>query len=273
MNSRIALTAICLMLLISAASAEGIGNQITVNVHKEAEGNCLTGEVLVIQDVAVAASVEGNYNTVEQNVDLYANYNDLAETEGQLTTLTQQAIVVGNISGNSNNLNQNLLMNACDNDLTNSNLSQKATQNAYIQGNYNDVTQSTYVDSHDNVLTQSDLSQFSALKASVYGNHIIVDQSAEQQVEFDSLTGSTMWQLIEMPSLIIGSGHNTTQHAKEYSSGNCFTAGAVKGQKILSAINPFGVKNSANHDITLKYTDSSMTGGTFVQESKVISKP
>lgn len=273
MYNRIALVAISLMLLISAASAAGIGNQISVSIHKEAEGNYATGEVLIVQDVDVAANVEGNYNTVEQNVDLYANFNTLEGTEDQPTTITQQAIVVGNISGNSNNLNQNLLMNACNNKLASSNLSQKAAQNADILGNYNDVSQSTYVDSHDNVLTLSDLGQFSALKSFVYGNRNIVDQSAEQLVECDSLTGSKMWQLIEMPSSIIGSKHNTTQHAKEYSKGNRFTAGAVKGQKILSAISPFGAKNSGNHDITLKYTDSSMTGGTFVQESKVISKP
>jgi hypothetical protein len=273
MNHRIISIVIGMMLLISAASAAGIGNQISVSIHKEAEGNCVDGEAFIIQDVDVAANVEGNYNTVEQNVDLYANYNDLVATGDQPTVLTQQAIVRGNISGNYNSLNQNLLMNACNNDLTDSKLSQKATQNADIIGNYNDVSQSTYVDSHGVVLTQSDLRQVSALNTFVYGNRNIIDQSAEQLEEFDSLTGSTMWQLIEMPSSIIGSGHNTTQHAKEYSKGNCFTAGAVKGQKILSAISPFGVKNSGNHDITLKYTDSSMTGGTFVQESKVISKP
>jgi hypothetical protein len=151
-------------------------------------------------------------------------------------------------------------------------MSQKATQQVDIIGNYNDVSQSTYVDSHDNVLTLSDLGQFSALKSFVYGNHNIVDQSAEQQVEYDSLTGSKEWQLIEMPSSIIGSGHNLTQHAREYSKRNSFTAGAVKGQKISAAAIPYGVKNSAVHDITLKETDSSITGSTFIQEAKVVSK-
>jgi hypothetical protein len=273
MNNRIALIAVGLMLLISTAAAEGIGNQISVSVHKEAEGNYINGEVVVIQDVDVAANVEGNYNDVEQNVDLYANFNDLVGTEDQPTTLIQQAIVVGNVSGNNNSLSQNLLMNACDNDLTSSNLSQKATQKADIIGNYNDISQSTYVDAHDVTLTQSDLSQLSALTTFVYGNYNVADQCAEQLVEYDSLTGSKEWQLIEMPSLIMGSKHNLAQNAKEYSKRNSFTAGAVKGQRILAAVNPFGVKNSGNQDITLKYTDSSMTGGTFVQESKVISKP
>jgi hypothetical protein len=272
MNNRTALIAVGLMLLISTAAAEGIGNQISVSVHKEAEGNYINGEVTVIQDVAVAANVEGNYNDVEQNVDLYANFNTLVGTEDQPTTLIQQAILTGNVSGNYNNLSQNLLVNACNNDLTSSNLSQKATQKADIIGNYNDVSQSTYVDAHDAVLTLSDLSQLSALTTFIYGNHNVVDECAEQLTEHDSLTGSKMWQLIEMPSLITGSGHNLTQNTKEYSKGNSFTAGAVKGQKILAAVNPFGVKNSAIHDITLKETDSSMTGGTFIQESKVISK-
>jgi len=270
MNHRIISIVVGMMLLISAASA-GIGNQISVNIHKEAEGNYATGEVLIVQDVDVAANVDGNYNTVEQNVDLYANFNTLEGTEDQPTTITQHVIVTGNVTGNSNKLNQNLLMNACNNDLTNSNMSQKATQITDIIGNYNDVSQSTYVDSHDNVLTLSNLGQFSALKSFVYGNRNIVDQCAEQQVEYDSLTGSKMWQLIEMPSSIIGSKHNLTQSAKEFSKRNCFTAGAVKGQKILAAAEPFGVNNTAKHDITLKETDSSMTGGTFIQESKVIS--
>jgi hypothetical protein len=272
MHNRIVSIVVGIMLLISTASAAGIGNQISVNIHKEAEGNCGTGDVLIVQDVDVITNVDGNYNNVEQNVDLYANFNSLEGTEDQLTTITQQAIVVGNVSGNYNSLNQNLLVNACNNDLTNSNLSQKATQQAEIEGSYNDVSQSAYVDSHDNTLTLSDLTQFSAIKSTVYGNHNIVDQSAEQQVEYDSLTGSTEWQLIEMPASIIGSGHNLTQFTREYSARNSFTAGAVKGQKILAAAQPFGIKNSAYHDIKLKYTDSSMTGGTFVQESKVISK-
>ncbi len=272
MDTRIISIVVGIMLLVSTASAAGIGNQISVNIHKEAEGNCGTGEVLIVQDVDVITNVEGNNNNVEQNVDLYANFNSLEGTEDEPTTITQEAIVVGNVSGNYNNFNQNLLMSACNNDLTNSNLHQKATQQAEIEGSYNDVSQSTYVDSHDNALTFSDLNQFSAIKSFVYGNHNIVDQSAEQQVEYDSLTGSTEWQQIEMPASIIGSGHNLTQFAREYSARNCFTAGAVKGQKILEAANPFGIENSADHDITLTETDSSMTGGKFVQESKVISK-
>lgn len=272
MDNRIVSIVVGIMLLMSTVSAAGIGNQISVNIHKEAEGNCGTGEVLIIQDVDAATNVDGNYNTVEQNVDLYANFNDLEGTEGQLTTITQQAIIVGNVSGNSNNLNQNLLMNACNNDLTNSDLSQKATQQAEVEGSYNDISQSMYVDSHDNALTLSDLTQSSAINTFVYGNHNIVDSSAEQLIEYDSLTGSKEWQQIEMPSSFIGSGHNLTQYAREYSARNCFTAGAVKGQKILEAANPFGIKNSANHDIKLTETDSSMTGGQFVQESKVVSK-
>ncbi len=272
MDNRIISIVVGIILLISAASAAGIGNHITVSVHKEAEGNCATGEVLLIQDVDVAANVEGNYNNVEQNVDLYANFNNLEGTEGQLFTLAQQAVVVGNVTGNGNSLNQNLLMNACNNDLTNSNLSQRATQKADILGSYNDVSQSTYVDSHDNVLTLSSLDQLSSLSTLVNGNYNIVDSSAEQHVECDSLTGSKEWQTIDMPSLVVGSYHNLTQHSSEVSKGNRFTAGAVKGQKISATAVPFGAKNSAIHNITLKETDSSMTGSTFIQQSNVISK-
>ncbi len=272
MKNCIALITVGLMLSISIAASAGIGNHITVSVHKEAEGNCATGAVLLFQDVDVAANVEGNYNNVEQNVDLYANFNDLEGTEGQPTTLTQQAVVVGNVTGNGNNLNQNLLMNACNNDLTSSNLSQRATQKADILGSYNDVSQSTYVDSHDNVLILSNLDQLSAVSTLVNGNYNIVDSSAEQYVECDSLTGSKEWQLIDMPSLVAGSYHNLTQHSSEFSKRNIFTAGAVKGQKISATAVPFGAKNAAIHNITLKETNSSMTGSTFIQESNVISK-
>lgn len=272
MNNRVPLIAVGLMLLISAAAADGIGNQISINIHKEAEGNYVTGDAIIVQDVDVITTVDGNYNFVEQNVDLYINANALEGTEDQSASISQHALVMGNITGNRNILNQNLIMSACNNDLEESDLSQKVTQKADIQGSDNDVSQSMFVDSHDNDLTQSDIEQSSTMKALVAGNFNDVDQSAEQRIEYDSLTGSKEWQLIEMPATIIGSKHKLTQYAKEYSARNCFTANAVKGQRILEAANPFGIKNSANHDITLTETDSSMTGGKFVQESKVISK-
>jgi len=269
MNNSIVLIAVGLLLLISTAAADGIGNQISVNIHKEAEGNYATGEVLIVQDVEVITNVEGNYNIVEQNVDLFIDANTLMGTEEQPTSITQHALIVGNVSGNRNNLNQDLLMSSCNNDLEESDLSQKATQKAEIRGTGNYVSQSMSVDSHDNVLTQSDMEQSSTLKALIVGNYNTVDQSGEQQLEYNSLTGSKMWQLIETPAMILGSGNNLTQYAKMYAKRNDLTAGAVRGQKILETANLLGIDNSATHNITLKDTDSSMTGGVFVQKSSV----
>lgn len=272
MNSSIPIIAVGLMLLISMAAAEGIGNHISVNIHKEAEGNCATGETLIVQDVDVITNVDGDNNFVEQNVDLFLDANNLVGTEDRPASITQQALVVGNVSGNSNKLNQNLLMNACNNDLDKSNLSQKATQAAEIQGSYNDVSQSMYVDSSGNDATLSDIKQSSTIKTSILGNRNNVDQSADELVEDDCLTGSKIWQSIEIPATIVGSGHTLNQYANTTSINNSLTAGAVEGQKISEVAKPLGIRNSAKHNIVLTQANSSIIGRTFVQESSVISK-
>lgn len=272
MNNSIPLIAVCLVLLMSTAAAEGIGNQISVNIHKEAEGNCATGETLIIQDVDVITYVDGDNNYVEQNVDLFIDANNLEGTEDQPACITQQALVVGNVSGNSNTLNQNLIMNACNNDLDESNLSQKATQAAEIQGSYNDVMQNMLVDSCDNKATQSDIKQSSKIKTSIVGNRNIVDQSAEELVEDNCLTGSKIWQSIEIPAAILGSGHTLTQYANTSSINNRLTAGAVEGQKISEVAKPYGIRNSATHNVVLTQANGSIVGRTFVQESSVVSK-
>ncbi len=269
MNNGIAQIAVGLMLLISAAAADGVGNQISVNIHKEAEGNYITGEVHIVQDVDVITTVDGNYNFVEQNVDLFIDANALEGTEDQPTSITQHALIVGNVSGNRNILNQNLIMSACNNNLEGSDLSQKATQNAEIWGSDNAVSQSMFVDSHDNVLTQSDIEQSSTLKALIVGNYNTVDQSGEEQLEYNSLTGSKMWQLIETPAMIVGSGNDLIQYAKVYAKRNKLTAGAVRGQKITETANLLGIDNSAAHNIILTDADNSMTGGVFTQKSSV----
>lgn len=269
MNNSIALIAVGLMLLIPIAAADGIGNQITINIHKEAEGNCVTGDALIVQDVDVITTVDGNYNYVEQNVDLFIDANNLVGTKDQPTNITQEALVVGNVSGNRNTLNQNLIMSACNNDLEGSDLSQKATQKAEITGSDNYVSQGMLVDSHDNALTQSDIEQSSTLKVFIKGNYNNIDQSGEEQLEYNCLTGSRLWQIIEEPALVLGSGNNLIQYAKVYTKNDHLTAGAVRGQKILETANLYGIRNLANHNIALTDIDSSMTGGVFNQISTV----
>ncbi len=43
MMYRTALIAVGLMLLISAVAATGNGNQVSIDIYQEAEGNCATG--------------------------------------------------------------------------------------------------------------------------------------------------------------------------------------------------------------------------------------
>jgi hypothetical protein len=306
MNDRIASIAVGLMLLISAAATSGSGNQVSIDIHQEAEGNCVTGEVFIAQVTDAVAFVEGNNNYVEQDVGLYINDNTLMGTEEQPTSLTQFGFIVGNVTGNGNNLNQNLNMNAHNNRMTISNMCQEAAQKVEILGNNNDVSQSLSVDSYDNDLKVSEIGQFSLLKASVVGNDIIVDQSAQQQAEYNSLKGSKIWQktvgnvsaygnknsayqqiyqdaddnsltsstltqLIETRSPISGSGNSVNQYAKVYAKRNSLTAGAVEVQQILEVADILGIDNSVYHNIALRNTDNAMVGGVFVQESSVIT--
>lgn len=310
MNNRIASIAVGLMLLISAAAAIGNNNHISVNVHQEAEGNCVTGEAYIAQISDAVAFVEGNNNNIEQEVNLYITDNFLTGTEVMPSSITQFGCIVGNVTGNDNHLSQNIYLNAHNNHLTMGSMSQEAAQKADVLGNGNQVSQSTYADSNNDLLTQSNLRQFSLLKASdVTGNDNIVDQHIEQLTEYNSLTNSKVWQLAvgntssfgnknsaytrvcqdadndhltssemrqvaEVAFAIKGNGNRINQNSKYTKMSakrNSLAAGAAEVQQILEEINILGDDNAVSHDISLSKSDNSMTGGTFAQESKVIT--
>ncbi len=310
MNNRIASIAVGLMLLISTAAAIGNNNQISVNVHQEAEGNCVTGEAYIAQISDAVAFVEGNNNNIEQEVNLYINDNFLTGIEVMPSSITQFGCIVGNITGNDNHLSQNIYLNAHNNHLTMGSMSQEAAQKADVIGNGNQVSQNTYADSNNDLLILSNLRQFSLLKASdVTGNNNIVDQSIEQLTEYNSLTNSKVWQLAvgnsssfgnrnshylricqdadtnhltsselrqvsEVAFAIKGNGNRinpTSMYTKMSAKHNSLDAGATEFQQVLEEIDILGNDNTVSHDISLSKSDNTMTGGTFAQESKVIT--
>ncbi len=75
MNDCIAMLIAGSMLLVSIAAATGNGNQVSVDIYQETEGNCITGDVYIAQETYAIAYVLGNNNYVSQAIDAYANDN------------------------------------------------------------------------------------------------------------------------------------------------------------------------------------------------------
>jgi hypothetical protein len=307
MNDRLAMIAICLMMLISSASAVGNGNQVYVEIRQEAEGNTITGDVFIAQVMDAVAFVDGNDNYVEQIAGLYANDNDLVGTDDMPSSITQVGVLAANATGNGNQVEQELMLEAYRNCLTMAGLAQEATQKAEVAGNNNKISQSTFAGSYNNALTISDLAQFSVVKAScLVGNDNNVEQIVYQNSADNCLTGSQIWQqaygdastlgnensvyqeidqaanedaladsmmkqMVEVLSSISGNENDVSQAPMMEANENCLATNATHVQYIGESTSISGNGNYAAHDISLNGNENALTGVIFSQKSTVVT--
>ena len=269
MNDYISLLIVGSLLLVSAAAATGSNNQISVDIHQEAKGNCVTGNVYVDQETYAVANVQGDDNYVSQHIDAYADNNDLTGIKNLPAGITQICSIIGNITGNDNHLEQNMETNLRNNSIVESSISQLATQKAEIVGSDNSVYQSTSVDSCDNKLTLSSLSQSSSLGVSCSTcNNNWVDQRVSLSTNHSSLVGSKLWQVVTDSANLSGSKNNIDQQAT-ISSNNARLTCAVENQEILENANIHGSGNSVIHDLTLNGVTNKVVVGSLIQKANI----
>jgi hypothetical protein len=288
--------AIGLVLLVSAAAAEGNGNSLDTEVYSEAIGNSVTGNVTIAQITSSASDILGNDNEVDQYMDLIVTDNCLTNSlTGDGSTFAQMGTQDATATGCDKVLNQDIWLNANDNSFVNSDLSQAALQDAT-----GSATQITRTCARENTATASDIVQLSDLMArgksdqevdqkvgyncltgSSIGQQVVMDyiatgcanaayQDSLQYARYNSLTMSAIMQSNCISSAITGNDNNVEQLADAYSDDNCLTNARIV-QNINEIAESLGCNNDVKQDIILKNEDNSITGGLLIQKSTINS--
>ncbi len=286
--------AIGLALLVSAASADGVGNSITTEICSEAIGNCVTGNITIAQITSSAADITGCNNAANQYQALYAIDNDLTESRiGEGSTLAQMGIQTATVTSYDKVVNQDILLNAEENCLVNSDLTQVAKQAATssvtqitdVCASYNDATGSSIMQLSDvatrgttivdqnvdyNCLVDSELIQQADIDSITRGFGNAVHQDSIQDAQCNDLVMSALMQSNDMDATIIGTDNGVDQLAEAFSEDNCLV-GAEVIQSISEMAESEGCDNNINQDITVANGDNDIVGGLLVQDSTVIS--
>lgn len=246
------------LLLVSAAAATGNNNCVTVNVYAETVGDSITGANLA-QIVDATSFVAGSYNDVQQYIG--PDIKDMAEVtdedgyglfadgncitgSGKPTSLIQRADLVGNASGSYNCIEQQVNdLDAIDNSITSSNMTQWSTMNADAIGCYNDLGQYTESDAYENCLTLSDMKQIGNFDICAVGSYNCVDQDLCQEANGNSATLSNLWQQSAKVADILGCCNKVYQcNNLQLANDNCLT-GSLLDQMICESAQVTGTGN------------------------------
>lgn len=286
--------AIGMVLLVSAAAAEGIGNSIKTELSSEAIGNCITGDITVAQITSSAADITGCNNAANQYQDLYANDNHLTESgtdEGSV--FAQMAIQEATVTSYDKVVNQDISLNAEENCFVNSDLTQSAkqattssvTQTTDVCASYNDAIGSSIMQLSDilsrgtstvnqnvgyNCLLDSSIAQVADIDSSTRGFNNVVRQTSLQDAQCNDLVMSALTQYNYLAATITGNNNSVRQLAEAFSDDNCLT-GATVLQRINETAESLGCDNIVKQNTTLVNEDNSITGGHLVQRSIINS--
>jgi hypothetical protein len=203
-----------LMLLVSAAAAQGNGNTGAVMINEETTGMQITG-ANVAQIADVDANLMGNNILANQIVGLRIEEGDLTGQSDGKTNAIQAADLILNDTGNGNVDSQFVGIAQVENDLTIGNITQMTVLKADDMGNENVVDQSSsssigiffgFIES--NLLVNSDLKQTSILNACVNGNTNNAVQGVDQFIVDNTLTNSKFYQHADINANILGNENN-----------------------------------------------------------------
>jgi hypothetical protein len=206
--------ALGLMLLVSAAAAQGNGNTGIVAINEETTGMQITGAD-VAQIANVDANLMGNDILANQIVGLRIEDGDLTGQSDGKTNAIQTADLILNDTGNANVDSQFVGIAQIENDLTIGNITQMTVLQADDMGNENVVDQSssssigTFFGSVEpNVLANSELKQTSILNACVNGNINSAVQGIDQFIVDNTLTNSRTYEQANINANILGNNNN-----------------------------------------------------------------
>lgn len=270
---RIGTLAVGLVLLISAAAATGNGNTVSVDINQEVSGICIT-EGEIDQSTFAYSSVCGNYNEVDQEIDLYAEDSSLVGPSGPWgpeyleaqqsdmpiigaspATFSQEAAMIGNVTGSDNEVEQHIDLDSSKNCMTlgafhglGQTVFMGSFQEAEVVGCENKVEQDTYTDLDCNSITMAHLGQTSELLALVEGSSNEMEQEADQEVEENCIVNQDPYVLgwlnqeIETISCVLGSENEIETETEQEACLNSLT-NSVLQQSTKQAV---GVTGSYN---------------------------
>ncbi|MFB3766429.1 MAG: hypothetical protein ACE14P_14440 [Methanotrichaceae archaeon] len=293
------------LLLVSAAAATGNNNCVYTDVYQSASGNCITGGVNLAQITDASSFVLGNYNYVDQCLEIEANCNSLTASMDTMN-VAQRVDMVANATGCDNGLFQGADISLKDNCATDSNITQWAIQGADAIGSCNEINQWTESKIKDNCLTMGNMMQLSDFGVCATGNDNCIDQGLYQCASDNSLTGSSLWQQAAKVANVLGCYNVVDQgcnfQSAEYNcltgsmlnqiicenaqiTGNCNFAGqyadtsafcnSLVNAGMLQSINEEaimeGCDNEIYQNVCLNTDENCMTGGMLTQSSVISS--
>jgi hypothetical protein len=283
-----------MVLLVSAASATGVGNSLTTEICSEAEGNCITGDITLAQIASSSADITGCNNAANQYQDLFANDNCLTDSgtdEGSI--FAQMGTQEATVTNYDKVVNQDISLNAEENCFVDSDLTQQAkqattsgvTQTTDVCASYNDATGSSIMQLSDvltrgttvvdqnveyNCLVDSAIAQVADIDSSNKGFDNVIGQTSIQDAECNDLVRSALTQCNFLALTNVGNSNSLSQLAEASSEDNCLVD-ATALQSINETVESLGCDNIVKQDVNLENEDNSMTGGSLVQKSIVKS--
>lgn len=206
--------ALGILLFISAAAAQGNGNNVVVVANEATTGLSNTG-ANIAQVADINTNLMGNDILANQIASLMIeDGNILGQSDGK-TNVIQVANLMLNDTGSTNVDSQFVALDQDDNDLTIGNITQLTVLKADDIGNENSIDQSSSSSAGNffgfvepNSLTNSDLKQTSILDASVNGSNNNAVQSTDQFITDNTLTNSMLYEQADINANILGNENN-----------------------------------------------------------------
>ncbi len=206
--------ALGLLLLISAAVAQGNDNIARITVNEETTGMLITGANIAQMD-DLDANLMGNNIFANQVVGLMIEDGNLIGQSNGKTNAIQVADLMLNDTGNANDDSQSVGLAQVENDLTIGNITQITMLEADDIGNENSIDQTAHASTGTffglpgpNSLTNSELRQTSVLDACVNGNSNNAIQETNQFITDDILTSSNLYEQASINANILGNENN-----------------------------------------------------------------
>lgn len=203
-----------LMLLVSAAAAQGNGNTAIVTLNERTTNMQITG-ANVAQMADIDANLMGNDILANQIVGLRIEEGDITGQSNGKTNAIQVVDLILNDTGNANVDSQFVGIAQVENDLTTGNITQITTLQADDTGNENTIDQSSSSSAgiffgfiEPNLLVNSELKQTSILNAYVNGNTNNAVQGADQFIVDNTLTNSKIYEHANINANILGNENN-----------------------------------------------------------------
>ncbi len=298
---RIATLAVSLVLLISAAAATGNGNMISVDIDQDISDICVTYGV-TDQVTFAYSSVLGNFNDVDQEIDLSAEDCSLVGPSGPWgvgylerlqsgipiigaspAKLSQEAAMIGKVTGSNNEIDQHIDLDAEENCMTlgafhglGQTVFMGGFQEAGVVGCDNDVDQETYADLKGNSITMANLRQTSELLSFVEGGANIIEMEADQEIEENCIVNQDPYVLgrlnqeIKAVGSVLGSENGITTETEQCAYDNSLVNGRLI-QSVDQGASALGCNNNEEQNIAQNSEGNSVVGGSIVQQTSVNS--